>query len=472
MKKFLVLFATFFILSCSEQVFEPPIDVGGNDFIEEEVMQTDSLKVNSQEVAKVVESILGLAQTRSNTQTTDIIKDEDGNPLIYVVNNGDNDGFVLVSATKNIVPILAYNKEGHFNVNGFMPNGLKAWKTNALNTIIHSDTLSYQAKHFSRMLWKKHEQDLGMSEFSRSADLPVDYNELRIIVENSRSQLARKGYITYSVDDRYISGNQSLDEEMRNYIREGIHPEYEDYWNAFSFIAMNPNPKVDKQMDNFVESEWKQDQNYNARCPMINNQFTKVGCGVLSVGQVMRYYQYPTSFNWENMPHTYPTLTTANFLSDLGLRCNAQYGLDFTITYLSDCKSALESYGYTANIADYDEMRTINDIMKQQPVIMRADTEGVGIGHAWVASGCDYKYYDPPRYEIWTFISRTEFKEAYCFIDGYPRLNSYLYMNWGYGRDVNNDTYNGYYNTSGLQMPTQPGNLVNRRNIYDIKPNN
>ena len=59
----------------------------------------------------------------SRNASSIIIKDiqtitsESDEPLMYVVNYSDDQGFVVISATKNYTPVLAYSDKGYLDVN-------------------------------------------------------------------------------------------------------------------------------------------------------------------------------------------------------------------------------------------------------------------------------------------------------------------------------------------------------------------
>ena len=60
--------------------------------------------------------------------------------------------------------------------------------------------------------------------------------------------------------------------------------------------------------------KWNQDSPYNDQCPTYNNQRTVTGCVATAIGQIMRYYRYPTK----------PT-GSVNYTSDLGMQVRVNY---------------------------------------------------------------------------------------------------------------------------------------------------
>ena len=56
------------------------------------------------------------AKTASQQYTISTIIDQTGQPVIYVVNYAGNGGFVLLSATKKYIPVLAYSQNGNYKI--------------------------------------------------------------------------------------------------------------------------------------------------------------------------------------------------------------------------------------------------------------------------------------------------------------------------------------------------------------------
>ena len=65
----------------------------------------------------------------------DAINDEDGNPLMYVVNYTDNKGFVILSASKEYYPILAESDEGSFDLRNLEPEPTYNYRMGAAKRI-------------------------------------------------------------------------------------------------------------------------------------------------------------------------------------------------------------------------------------------------------------------------------------------------------------------------------------------------
>lgn len=432
-------------------------------------LTTDSVKVNEQEISNIVNSVLPKSRSEQGNYTLTTISDEAQKPLIYVINYKNNGGFVLISATKNFYPILAYNTTGNFNPYGIMPEGLLQWREQSKDLITLSDEFSAEEKHKFRNIWKQYENrdhKTPASYNSRSSEeYPEWYADAQTIVMNKRLELQAKGYEVYDFNAEFTS-DKAFNEEVREFIRGYIYPVYDDYCEDLSIIAYNPNDYTETKVPNFVLSTWTQDSLYNSCYPLLSNgKHAYVGCGPLAVGQIMRHYQYPATYNWNDMPLTSASTTTSSFLLEVTQKCKGEYSIKGTSVYLSDCKDALISYGYSANTGEHDQGRVINNMKSLKPVIMAGNRTDTNVGHMWIASGLHSLQYDE-SYEVWTFNTRTDFRCATNYLKE-THFNYLFYMNWGW-----NGNYNGFFNDNKLYIEEKNITYINAENIYDIAPKN
>ncbi len=76
----------------------------------------------------------------------------------------------------------------------------------------------------------------------------------------------------------------------------------------------------------------------------------------------MKYYEFPTSYNWANMPNNVGSTETSDLILDIGLAVNMDYGCISSSADPSIIGSVFENdYGYSTNTvtSSYD-----NDTVK------------------------------------------------------------------------------------------------------------
>lgn len=211
------------------------------------------------------------------------------------------------------------------------------------------------------------------------------------------------------------------------------------------------------QVGPLVQSSWGQGRGYNDLTPSsnnaVNNYHSPTGCVATAVAQVMRYWQWPTRFNWANMPLDKPSADVALLMSNCGFAIRTSYGDEESGAYPNNAAGAYRDiYQYSADYHSYEAgtyMEVINNLDAQRPVIIggfRNNFAGVVPynGHSWVCDGYIQSYYNGT---------------------GYLRLH----MNWGY-----DGYYNAWVNFDSWQIHFYDGTVreykYGRDIIADIHP--
>ena len=130
-----------------------------------------------------------------------------------------------------------------------------------------------------------------------------------------------------------------------------------------------------------MTTKWRQRDPYDFFVP----KDCPVGCVAVAVGQIMKFHKHPNNsnepkFNWSIMPdiawniNQQGAINIALLLKDIGEKVNMQYAPSSSGAYSIDARNALvNDYGYSgsANLADYNHRRVVNDIVsKRSPIYM------------------------------------------------------------------------------------------------------
>ena len=224
-----------------------------------------------------------------------------------------------------------------------------------------------------------------------------------------------------------------------------------ELWNRLNVNPEDFVPETDGKvvLDPLLSTKWAQGYPYNSQCPTIDGEHCLVGCVAVSMGQVMKYHNWPnfgtashsyswngqtisadfnTNYKWNNMPNSLvipsPSQAeidaTAKLLFHSGVSVEMDYGLSFSGAYHEDVVNALQDYfyydqdisiiykdDYINNIYGYHSLIN-NNLDDGYPVVYGGF--GVFGGHSFVLDG----YYG-----------------------GGPCLIYYYHINWG---------WEGYYN--------------------------
>ena len=285
----------------------------------------------------------------------------------------------------------------------------------------------------------------------------------------------------YTDEIQYTIDNQQ-------YTNETTQQQWEQLLSNNSLVQKAGNVVVGPLLGN---NKWNQTQYYNNLCPVDasgNSAYgghAAVGCGALVMGQVMRYWQYPTTglgnhsytsnnygqlsanfgattYHYENMPNQFIgnnhpdscVEAVATLLYHCGVAVNMNYGPSASVCNSNKIVSALSTYFRYPTTVQYIERGS------------SSSTTWLNYLKGELDEGAPFMYGGSGNYggHVWT-----------C--DGY-RDDDYFHFNWGWGGQQN-----GYYaltNCSsygfnsnhaiiiGIRGPVLPG-AIGENNVENLK---
>ena len=309
--------------------------------------------------------------------TTHTINDKESKPAFYIMNY-EKGGHIILSADIRMGPILSLSEIGSFEISDEYPEGLNIWMSNIKESIEIIRAGGFEADENQRQVW---EALLSTEQYDiktrKGVDSPLEYLKVSELkhIMNLKWNHHGEGY------------NDSVPQDCPN----------------------NPSGKA------------------------------YAGCVPVTVGQILRHWQYPKSYEWDKMPTSYATPTTAGFLVSLGKDLEVYYTCDRGSGSYANIGEALRDiYGYYATNEErytYDELKS--EIDNGRPVVLLGPAmlhDGKEIDHAWICEGyMEYLPYINPRFSM-DEGSKTNIET--------PR--KMLYMNWGWNE------YNGWYSSDKL----------------------
>lgn len=214
-----------------------------------------------------------------------------------------------------------------------------------------------------------------------------------------------------------------------------------------------------------IKVRWGQTNPYNLYTPVISGQHAPTGCAATAVAQLMSYWKYPTSYNWNVMMppsgnesmNTFQTIS--RLMSDVGTGLNVQYGRTQSSAHFGDIPGYLSGLGYNpGTYKAYNSTEVTQSLTDNRPVLI---------------SGFAIKKDVYKKYMIfWEKYSHTYYEGGHAWlIDGYilgmtpmyvnvngrQILSSYVYTplvhcNWGWP-ELGID---GYYNDGSFNSNNGP----------------
>ncbi len=322
------------------------------------------------------------------------VPDENNIAAFYIINY-KNGGFVILAGDRRSKPILAFSETHHFKLNAqYYPSGLVGW-------------LYGMKEKMERIREENAEFDEGIRQLW--------------------SHLGNKNaYI--------VPSNREPD---------------------IGEVCTRTSSPRSIQKGPFLSTSWGQSCGYNSLLPQMDchpddcsRAFT--GCLATAMAQVMKYYQYPKSYDWSNMPNTYGTHSTAVLMRDIGIAVRMKYKCSGSGADIEDegVSSFRNDFGYSsASFSGYDCEKVKRELDNNSPVILRGGRKsGWWIfsqykdGHAWVCDG-----YLEIIYPCWV-------------------TTLHLHMNWGWGGRCN-----GWYAFNDFNPGKYTFNYK-RKMIYNIEP--
>jgi len=341
----------------------------------------------------------------------------------YIINYKEG-GFAIISGDDRTVPILAFSEKNQFPIhkNVKYPGGLVFWLKSNHEFIKELRVKNGKQSDFVKSSWK----DIEM-----------------------KSQLSR--------------GNYSVLNDFPPCAEENVG----EYYST----DINHGP--------LLSTTWYQGYGFNNainlgtfNCVSDPNGQPPAGCVAISMGQIMYYYQHPTSYNWSAMPiDNSGSPEAARLIKDIGMAVGTDYACSGSSAFTSNNDDVfIGDFGYSNAVynSSYDFHTVKNDILNNKPVLLGAidSNEGWWIfdfsGHQWVADG----YQEHISYECREVIPESGGSEQYrrppvATHTWWPVAEyGYFHMNWGWGGDYN-DWYsthhwavNGHMYDKGLVMVT------------------
>ncbi len=399
---------------------------------------SDSRYASKEEIANVI------GHNRNSRAASDcridIIKDG-YDPVAYVVNYGEEEGWQIISARKDYYPVLAYNDEGYFNLNDIYDCGVIDWVEAMKEDVRNIDKVSEDTIAGIRNMWRQYEvmdisADANFNRISASSYSSDDYYIAQGIMMDSISAWRAKGYeVKFPNSDG--TGDESWATEMFEWLQTCTHPIYEEWWTNLVAIVRKDWADVD-ETPNFMLSTWGQIAGYNQSFPYLSDvKIADAGCGPVAVGQIMRYFEYPKSYSWSSMPYNYATKTTSDLLHEIAENCDPNYTSDGTGTDWDKLGAFLRKKGY--NVNSNSNFNT-DGIASKHPIMVYGIDYSIKKAHTWLLTGINTFY---GKSEWFGYAFKMPQKLSCCSKanrqqDTYTR--NHYYCNWGWS-----GKYDGFY---------------------------
>lgn len=275
-----------------------------------------------------------------------------GEVVLYAVNL--NDGYVLVSSSKDSYPVFGYSERGEFD----------GKETGTGMDVLMSEYKSVREQPSStpdcRESWRRYEWISPVATTQTRSDISDDYSE---IIESYLEEWYDKGYSVHYLydkpesmpDDLYESFCQDAETEM------GDMPGFPYMECAIITYKSTPTQEI---LEPLLSTKWNQRAPYNNS----DSQERPLGCTTIAAGQIMRYHQFPSkypetviSIDWSLMPDNTSNNTLSEFLLQLRNDIGVNDGGGATIDQVCN---ALRKYSYSCTVENHDSAPIYSELFE------------------------------------------------------------------------------------------------------------
>lgn len=455
MKKTLLLTLILFSLLCSCSDYQDQVEIVSNCSFASQNQVRDSVYVSSEEAIIAISKLRELVSPNDSVSTRSMSYSEitpvtkDNKTLAYIVNFPNQGGFIILSGIKKYNPILAYSEIGNYQFNYFQDNPSDYWLEAMVNKLSNQAELPNDSVYEQINIWNA---ILGNSKSSdnlpksRYAD-DYDMNELQMIMQDSIISWSQ--HQDYELINLYepLTGDETADIRYWNDTEQATYILYENEWKQLTIGLRRPNGLSRFVQFETINTDWHSSCNSTFKYKIDSIGVFKpfVGAGALAVGQIMNYYRYPDSIDWEAMDT--PECTNNSYISDLLYKIcedsHATYRRHTTLCDPEKLVSATAGFGYDVTILDGLHMQSIPCVLFGK-MYNRNGATPKWYEHYITVSGVMSLYFET-RIAIYTFTGEKTFNECWHWIEYY---SSQLHkINWHHGF-INNGWYDLNVNMS------------------------
>ncbi len=368
-----------------------------------------------------------------------VIMSESNTPIAYIVNFVPS-GFCIISATKDTYPVLAYSSEGIFNLNETSDSPVSVWLDEMSVMSATATQMPDSIKDNIRDAWRRYE-DTSTKETQTKY---TNAEQLAAYTER-RNYYGMQGIMVTTLDNP-----SSLPSSLYSQIKS-----LANYWQSpEEFTILIVNTTKSKRVGKLLETKWHQSVPYNSDMPIDEQgKHMPAGCSAVAAGQIMKYFKYPTNYDWLRMK--YDDSCTSKFLHKLGISFNIKYTPSGSRTNgQSVVDGLINDFNYEAELTSHNLDRIKNDIINYRYPVCCAGVNNSNKAHMWVCDGYDENdtYYSV-KVDLLIGTSyrlhSSEFKATQKDLD-------YVHYNWG---AVKTETFdlNGWY----ISVSSKPINFKN-----------
>lgn len=451
------------------------LDRGASDKSTILITSNQALEVANTFVNKdVKKETRGIDDATFQNPSVQPIKDGDS-PIMYIVNY--EKGFVIVGASKDYYPILAYSDECTFNTDD-IDNGLAYWIQDERDAIVSSSSQDDSTKSKMRDIWKSLEGGTLKMPLKQSSN-SNGFNACVERCEELQSQLGA-GWsfapLKYA-EQAFTDAGQATLYESLCYSANFNHSPLDASVVGWKIETVN------RKVGPLIQTNWDQDSPFNDLCDGY-----PAGCAAIAMAQLMTYYKIPNKLEYNGYKFDWNSIDTdsklnykpndARLVRYVAGYVNTHFSMRGSWTTPGDMKDGIRNIGYNVSVEGSDNDKVTNQLIElKRPVIMLGNDDNlsfligalqyIGSSHYWICDGARTQ-----DVNVFFFLTEWQPEGNGTFTKGWGSVevpeerrgvrNSWFHMNWGHGDN------NGWY---GINVVNESGKTYShsRKNYYISK---
>lgn len=419
-------------------------------------------------VAQRFTSLIGI-QTKANgakdVESVCSITDNQGNPSMYAINFGNDNGFAIVNTSKKYFPVLAFSETGHFSQDR-NASGLDIWINEQITLINAAKTLPLDSLTDITKSWLNYEKRTPNTYQTKAGDSFLPFRDSAI------AEWELDGYECLDLETSAMYLNPIIYNEWCELAEEQSNPNY-DYMETA--VVLYYASESTTQHGPFISTTWGRYEPYNEGLNQINGEYPPAACSIVAMSQIMRYHEWPTSYYWSTMNNNTASYYQKLLYYNLGEAANTTYNLNGSHASIYNVRNAITSnqFDYNASVITHSLQVVENNILSGKPVFMQGQDNSTA--HAWVCDG--RQAYTPSIHLIlMIYTPDDDYSQAMGGNSYYSDSNTYKYyhMNWGEEGDADGWFYSDNVAFSGYlyNVLISFNYSSNRLDIVNISPDN
>lgn len=384
----------------------------------------------------------GSRSASSNVEEVITLSDTENKPWCYVVNHGNNNGYAMISATKNYHPVLMWSDKGNFDVND-IPEAAQFYIDGYRANIETLKNAPFDSIYRYRQEWMEYEEKPELKRVE-SRSLPTD---VLYCMQQHEALWWSEGYQYSPIATNGLNLPTSVYENAVFMAELSMR---EDYMETSYIVRMEEVETIN--VPQMLTTQWHQYEPYN-NYVVLEHPDCPTGCTATAIGQIMKYHQKPSNWNWSQMlDYTYDFLSyneVGRLMVNIGNGVNMQYTPDGSWPYNGNngVKNYFIREGYeNAQLVEHNEFTVRAQLLRKLPVYMSGKPTN-GDAHAWVCDGMNEDNFRTVYYLMTILETNPLSYLAHEIKVEDERAGRTFHLNWGAG-----GSFDGWFRDNNMSV--------------------